>query len=313
MLQYAEEDYLKMIVKKWIPDVYTVEPMTSGLSAQSFLVHSRDGLYVLAAYTNKNIKMIELLVDIQYYVSQAGFPTSTMLLNIEGSYYYTSRRTIQLPTTIFVLRKYLDGTVLSSQHMNPDIANKIGKTLGRFHKASMPIGLFPKKYRRLPTDWEKANLPQNLSQWIQSGQNIPDELANLPTVPCHGDLFLDNIIMYNDEICFIDWEWANTDYAIFDVGMALLGCCLTVDDSLAENFLEGYNQERPLSEHEKTLLPYAVEYMAMVIAYGRWQKSTKIKTLSDNRKWEEMLQFSPAHVSDILTRNYHNKSSLRLR
>jgi homoserine kinase type II len=106
--------------------------------------------------------------------------------------------------------------------------------------------------------------------------NHPD--SALPKGLIHADIFADNLIFQNGNlVAIIDYEEACIFPLIYDLAMALVGCCridnkLSID--LANSLFEGYVKHRDLQLAEVEALPYFVKYAASSTAAWRYWKQT---------------------------------------
>ena len=73
----------------------------------------------------------------------------------------------------------------------------------------------------------------------------------------------------------IDFEEACNYYLVFELGMAIVGCCtedITINLKKARAFVDGYQQVRKLEEIEKVSLQLFVRYAAVATSYWRFNK-----------------------------------------
>lgn len=100
------------------------------------------------------------------------------------------------------------------------------------------------------------------------------EAARQSTVPIHGDLFPDNIIITAaGEITLIDWEDCAQDSPAVDVGMALLGLCAPgrFSSARARDLLAGYHAAGA-APIDSELLFLTTIYVALFTGYQRYLK-----------------------------------------
>ena len=93
----------------------------------------------------------------------------------------------------------------------------------------------------------------------------------------HMDIHTENMIIKNDKIvAILDFEDANINYFIFDIGLVLLDTCFVKNRILSEKrinaFLESYEEIRPLKDIEKKYI-----YDAMLINWMRIVYYTLVK------------------------------------
>jgi Ser/Thr protein kinase RdoA (MazF antagonist) len=93
---------------------------------------------------------------------------------------------------------------------------------------------------------------------------------DLPRGFVHGDVFPDNTIFQGNELkAIIDFEEFAVETLLFDVAMTIVGFCLDddfrVDSKAQQEFLDGYETTRPLSDSEKAALPYFIRWAALAM------------------------------------------------
>ena len=140
------------------------------------------------------------------------------------------------------------GRQLDEGSLTPDLARAWGAGLARFHDAASR---------------ESPDVPSWLDAVAASAhalrhEGIVDDLQRLPVSDeqvgvVHGDPELDNVI-WNEagEPVFVDLDDVSRSWFAADVAFALRDF---VDSPLAEHFVAGYRECRPLTDDELTRLP----------------------------------------------------------
>ncbi len=143
----------------------------------------------------------------------------------------------------------------------------VGRALAQAHQASESFserreGRFRlEDVARLLARAEAAGRPE-LAAPIVRLRALHDELSGaasalgqLPRGVTHGDLFRDNVLWQGERIvALLDWESASDGILVYDLAVILLAWCCgdSFDLTLARAMVEGYREQRALSEAEWT-------------------------------------------------------------
>ncbi|MFT4711808.1 MAG: homoserine kinase type II, partial [Candidatus Azotimanducaceae bacterium] len=145
----------------------------------------------------------------------------------------------------------------------------IGKLLADIHAASNTANYDRANPYHNEWSWEtleakKGELANTdysmLEETLRLHAKVLSNPLDLPRGIIHGDLFMDNTMFEGDKLTgVIDFYHACEDYLIQDVSIALLVWCTdadgTVNQSLSQSLLTGYESVRAFTEDEKNLLP----------------------------------------------------------
>lgn len=144
---------------------------------------------------------------------------------------------------------------------------KLGTALGNLHTAGLS---FPQHQdnTRGPHWWHDTTQllkdklsPDDLHVLHEEMQfQAAQSHADIPRGVIHADLFRDNALWHEDELSgIIDFYFASTDALLYDVAVTINDWCNLPDGSLdftkVSAFLKAYQQQRALTEEEKTLWP----------------------------------------------------------
>lgn len=252
-------------------------PLNGGAANSSFRLDdpvSRRS-YVLSALDNHDEDSAWHLARVTRALAELGLPTAHVVANTEGD------DITAVDGRLYLLKELIPGEV---QDPLPEaLLPAAGALLARLHGFA-PDGLdLPIGTRRLSSTHRAAATAfpdRAFAEWIdgqltQIGRH--EEQHRRASVPVHGDLFADNLIVRPDGgLSVIDWETASLDDPLLDLGMAAVGLCQTSDGLLSpERFqlvLQGYEGLRPLSAQDRAELPTEITHAAVIIAFHRYHR-----------------------------------------
>lgn len=264
--------------------------------------------YLLRAYRQDETKAAWLAgrAASLLFLEQAGYPAPRVVRTLNGELVGRFQGWAGLLLT------FVEGTTASDSLAD---YHAIGATLGRLHQldprqaatATPPIP---------PSRWQPAS---KISQWIAdltaiAGQ-IPPELrglyrfsletlqrvagwSELPLTVLHTDCWAHNAIRTpGGEIILIDWDGAGLGPAVLDLGYLLVACHAFLPEwphivphgGRISAVMEGYLQQRPLTEVECAVLPDALRFTEAFRAaqwlptglQGDWRADTRLRKFLD--------------------------------
>ena len=128
----------------------------------------------------------------------------------------------------------------------------------------------------------------------------------LPRGPIHADLFRDNVMFENEQLCgFFDFYFAGVDTWLFDIAVVLNDWCVDLSTGAADAerayaFLTTYQSVRPLNAAERTLLPAMLRAAALRFWLSRlWD-------LHLPREAAILKAHDPSHFERILRQRIEN-------
>ena len=181
----------------------------------------------------------------------------------------------------------ISGRQFDEGSLTPDRARVWGTGLARLHATA-------------------SRLSPEVPSWLDSvaaaaealrHEGILDDLQRLPSSEdlfgvVHGDPELDNVI-WNDEPVFVDLDDLSRSWFAADVAFALRDF---VDSPLAERFVAGYREARPLSDEELAWLPLFRRAHALV-TLARLQPVLAEPLVDDWPDWAKALHARVARVA----------------
>jgi homoserine kinase type II len=270
-IQLQESDVQK-IAELYDLTLIDFAPIEGGASKSNYLLHTRQGKYVLTVFGSKMLELVTRLGQLLLLLAKYKFPTSRLLLSVQGEATTTYR---EMPVMIKV---HIAGQVY--RELDQTMLRQVGVAMARLHQLSVPDRLLDKQLYGIPhfSSIVGHGFDPEFETWIVQRladleQRIPQEL---PQSLIHGDLFYDNVLFVGKKLkAFIDFEDALYYYKGFDLGMGIVGLCssesvLALDKVRA--LVAGYQRIRQLEEKEKETLQLFSEYAATLVSCWRYWK-----------------------------------------
>lgn len=264
----TSEELSALIGRFGLPEFVSCEPLKGGRANSSFLVDSGTERFVLtvcdaktAEETQRAVRLLELMGNAGLRVPRPGRPT-------DGSGLVTHQGRPVL------LKSYFAGVVqreLSHSHLS-----EVGASLARLHQIPPPADLdsrfsYGLEFFEEVVGWSRSG---GFGEWLKLKREHlqPWSQLELPRGLIHGDLFWDNIVVSDDSVALLDFEEACHYRLVFDLGMAMVGCCFRQDQPWlprARSLVQGYQQIRALESVECRALQDSAVYAAA--ATGCWR------------------------------------------
>jgi len=245
----------------------SARPIEGGISNSSFLINQRFVLTLLDAH---NVASADALVEVTEHVAHHGIPTNSFLTASTG------RKVSAWRGVPAVMKVFVTGEPIAPA--SPSLQTVAVGMMHAVHGLPAPSGLRA-GVRRFPANWEGA-----LADWDcdQLRASIRQALMNFSATDfsshgqalTHGDFFLDNIILGDDDRVYIlDWEYAAIDFPVVDLAILLVSNISNLDADVAEladEILSSYLSVAPKSRICLPQLLAAANYMAALLAFHRF-------------------------------------------
>ena len=201
-IQLRQSDIQK-IVANYDLTVTDFEPIEGGAANSSYLLHSRESMYVLTVFDEKAVSDVVRIGRLLLLLAEYDFPTTRLLPATSGDIV-----TLYLSKPV-MLKTYIDGQV--DEQLDEAMLHRLGMEMAKLHQIPSPDYL-PDKHpygRQLFSSVMGRNIDPQYESWLAKQlayfeRNIPPEL------PCrliHGDLFFDNVLFDRKEFkSIIDFE-----------------------------------------------------------------------------------------------------------
>lgn len=179
------------------------------MSNQNFKITSSSGVYFLRI-EKKNIS------DAQYwghFEKEYNISKELSLIGLAPKIYYFG----VLCDTQYVIQEFIkdDDRDVSLLLLHERIKELHSLDLEKFHflSRSSVYDIYSKKFNsRFISNTQLKSEYQEVQGFLNSTKDIKEKY-----VLCHGDLRRDNIISHNENISFIDWEWAYISDEAMDI------------------------------------------------------------------------------------------------
>ena len=269
------------------------ELLSGGSANTNYYVSSNKGDRLLTIGESISEKDLKLLIDLLNHLETNRFDSSRVFFTIEGKpWTYWHGKPVTLKT-------FVKGRVPVS--MNQQDLTLTGLALAHLHKVPAPdfvstthrYGL--ERYEDLENIYKVTN---EFAKWLSG---IHDHLlaeipSDLPRCLIHGDLFDNNVVITPDEQAIIlDFEEACKYYRVFDIGMAIAGCCCPdeFDPVKARALVAAYMDAGNLTEREQETLPLFCCYAAASTAFWRYRQFHFVKPSPvDQERYRQMKQLA---------------------
>jgi homoserine kinase type II len=252
--------------------VLDFEPIEAGASNSNYVLHTRQGRYVLTFFDDKTLDHATRLARLLLLLEEYEFPAPRLLPPVEGGLIVTREG------KAVMVKAYIAGEV--HHDLDQAMLRQIGAAMARLHQVPVPEFLAHKQTygRECLPDVVDQNVDPEYETWVASRfaeleRRLPREL---PSGLIHGDLFYDNVLFVDGELeAIIDLEEAIYHYKGFDLGMGIVGTCCrdsAVVLDKARALVDGYRRVRELEEGEKKALQSFCEYAATSVSCWRFWK-----------------------------------------
>lgn len=263
--------------------------LEGGSANTNYYVATRAGDRLLTIGETITIEDLQLLIDLLLHLEHAGFETSKVLMTQDGN-----------PWTMWhgkpvTLKTFIKGHVTDT--MSHKELRMLGQTIARLHGVPSPQFLAKKHRYGLEAYDDLTNiykLTNDFADWLFA---IKAELVSaipqdLPRCLIHGDLFDNNVVITADKKAVIlDFEEACHYYRVFDMGMAIVGCCSKEfpDIDSARILVSTYREHGELTDTELSLLPLFCCYAAACTAFWRYRQFHFLKPSPiDQERYRQM-------------------------
>ena len=248
-----------------------MKPCSGGIENTNYFVTTDAGAYVLTLFERLTFEQLPFYLRLMKHLAANGIPVPDPAANADGDVLH---RLQGKPAA--VVNRLRGGSELTP---TPAHCATVGAMLARMHLAGRSFEMHQPNLRALP--WWNETVPVVLpyldapqAELLRSElayQNhvaAQAEYAALPRGPIHADLFRDNVMFAHDlgdgqppELTgFFDFYFAGIDSWLFDLAVCLNDWCIDLptgrhDPERARAFVGAYQQVRPLTAPERSLLP----------------------------------------------------------
>mgnify|MGYP006425207987 CR=1 FL=1 len=305
---HIDEARLRAFLKDYdVPALVKHTGIQQGVENTNYLVETRGGRYILTLFEARvDAQDIPFFFAFTDHLGRYGIPCPRAIADRHG------RRIKQLAGKPAVLVTCLQGRDLAPEEITPAHCHQLGKTLAVMHEAGQafererPNAMGLAKWKELAAqclergDEVEHDLPRFIAEeiaWLEANQR-----DDLPTGVVHTDLFPDNVFFDDNGRLsgVIDFYFACSDALIYDLAMTCNAWCFDTNTAFVparfDAILEGYQQERVLSDRERAAMNLHLRASALRILVTRlydwlFHDDNSYVTPKDPRSFIERLRF----------------------
>ena len=268
-------------------------PIEAGTSKSNYLLHTRQGRYVLTVFDAKMLDLARRLGQLLLLLEEYKFPSPRLLPSVRGE-----AATIYRDVPVMI-KVYIVGQVY--RELDQTMLRQVGAAAARLQQLSVPSHLLDKQMYGIPplSSIIGHGFDSDYETWMVERlayleQRFPQEL---PQSLIHCDLFYDNVLFVGKKLkAIIDFEDAIYYYKVFDLGMGIVGLCSTQSEvalDKARALVAGYQRIRQLEEKEKETLQLFSEYAAILASCWRyWKSAIDTPTAKEPRNYRPMVRIA---------------------
>lgn len=252
-----------------------------GLANSSVIVTTSRGKFVLCVCDEKNENEVKVHTHLLTYLKRYHFSCSSVVATKLGSSYCL------FDGKPVYMKKYIDGTVKSE--LSCEQSYQVGVALACLHVIPTPT-FIPQQFAMTINEMTtKINKDTSFGRWLANKRVFiaPYLSDTLPKGLIHGDLFWDNILFNENHVAAVlDFEEACRSFFIFDIGMAIVGCCSRnekINQALVQSLITGYETLRKMTDEERHALRAFTVYAATVTSFWRYRQFNIIHPNSDKK------------------------------
>ena len=235
-----------------------------GIENTNYFVTCEQGEYVLTLFERLTAEQLPFYLHLMKHLAHAGIPVPDPQADKHGEILH------QVCGKPAALATKLRG----KSQLSPQEAHcaAVGTMLARMHLAASGYERQQPNLRGLP--WWNETVPVVLphigaepAALLQSELAYQNHVAAssayaaLPRGPIHADLFRDNVMFEGEELTgLFDFYFAGVDPLLFDLAVCLNDWCIDLPTGAhaaprAQAMIDAYQAVRPLTAHERALLP----------------------------------------------------------
>lgn len=247
----------------------SMEGCSGGIENTNYFVTTDQAPYVLTLFERLSAEQLPFYLRLMKHLAFHGIPVPDPASNQDGDVLHSLNGK---PAAVV-------NRLRGKSELQPTTAHcaLVGGMLAKMHLAGRDFSMHQPNLRGLPW-WNETvpvvtpHLDAAQAQLLQSELAYQNHIATLSTYtalprgPIHADLFRDNVMFDTGAdgtptlTGFFDFYFAGVDTWLFDVAVCLNDWCIDLptghtDLQCSQAFLQAYNAVRPLTSHERQLLP----------------------------------------------------------
>ena len=295
---------IENIISEYNIKIESFKAVQGGSANSSFFIQSANGSYIFTIFDEKEREEAECFIKILQRLKENGFPATRTISRSNGEYL------IEIDNKPAFLKHYIEGEVCSE--LNPGNLYELGSKLAELHTI-FPLDCLPDRFSYGLESFSEIttrNTGDQFSEWLKEKE---EELrikidTSIPIGFIHGDLFLDNVLFRDNKLeAIIDFEEACKYYFIFDIGMCIIGTCVTsgkINIEKVKYLIKGYSKIRKASEPEQECLKLFTEYAAVATCFWRYRQFNILNPLE--RREEDYIKMKnlSEHIRTMTDRQF---------
>jgi homoserine kinase type II len=281
------------IAQQYGLDFLSLTSIEEGSENSNYLLDTEQGKFSLTLFEVKNNAEVERIAELLIYLQNKKFPAPQVRPTLKD------KNLSGYEGKPILLKEYIEGK--TEHDLSENQLAQVGAMLANLHTLGAPD--FLPKAPPLGLDWmQQLNILEadlEFETWLEkSVRKIKSQMPKeLPIGLVHADLFSDNMLQHKGKLAaFLDFEEACEYFLVFDIGMAILGCCrneIVISKSKSSALVSGYQSVRRLTSEEIKALPLFIYYAAASTAAWRyWKFNISAPIIEKSRKYLEMIQIA---------------------
>ncbi len=284
--------------------VEAISPIQGGIQNTNYFLHTQTQDYVLTIFEELSQTQAEAFVQVLQNLAQHQLPVAVPLIAEQKAVHFLKNKPAQIAPRLM-------GT--HPEHATLKQIEAVAIAQANLHEALKDFSF-------------QSQNPKNHNYWMQVAKNLKPNLSvadqtllnnllglyevlnltypNRPKGLIHSDLFRDNTLFQNDQLCgILDFYELNHDEFLFDIAITLNDFCtdypnLTLNEVKATTFVNAYETVRPLTSDEKACLTL---YLAMAAArFWLMRLQVAQKNQQQGRTGSHILQKDPSQMRNML-------------
>jgi homoserine kinase type II len=269
--EVSDDDLSAFLAGYGVGTLLSYKGIAEGVENTNYLVHTSSGTYILTLYEKRvDPKDLPFFLGLMEHLFAGGVTCPLPVRDRQGRVLNT------LGGRHAALVTFLDG--VWPRHPKAQHCAETGKALARMHLGGEAFdirranALGPAGWRPLFEKFESRadEILPGLAKLIAAelGYLETNWPRDLPQGIIHADLFPDNVFFVGDRLSgLIDFYFACNDALAYDLAICLNAWCFEPDFAFnvtkGRAMLKGYESIRPLSPHEKSVIPVLARGGAM--------------------------------------------------
>ena len=262
-----------------IGKAHYINEITSGFANTNFKISTQSGNYLMRFCNEQSLEMVKYEIDLMDTLRKKSFPTAYPILGTNGSFI------TQTENGNVVIYEFKEG---EEPEQNHETVNEIATAIGTLnaipewknHLKQNVVNIDDCLYLIDNFGKQPCQYPAIYKDFEALVHDLTDSLkVELPKGIIHADLFPDNTLFIGNKLnAIVDFEEANVDHLMFDVGMTINGFCFVnnqLNPGLFRTFIKKYNEIRSLNETEEELLKTYIVWGAVGMAYWHLRHLTQ--------------------------------------